>query len=142
MRGVEDVFGPTDVYGIAHLPSDATVLMDGQVLAGMNPTDPPVEGPKNNPMMPIAWTRMHKTESGKECKIFTTTMGASIDLVNEGLRRLIVNGVYWGTGLEEKIPERANVEIPGTFKPTFYGFHNEPGYFSNQMLAPADYLVK
>jgi len=85
---------------------------------------------------------MHKTESGKECKIFTTTMGASTDLENEGLRRLLVNGIYWGCGLEDKIPDRANVEILGKFKPTFYGFHNEPGYFSKQLLEPIDYLPK
>jgi Domain of Unknown Function (DUF1080) len=142
MRGVEDVFGPTDVYGVAHLPEDANVLMDGQVLTGMQPTDPPVDGPKNNPMMPIAWTRIHKTESGKECKILTTTMGSSTDLENEGLRRLLVNGVYWGTGLEDQIPEKANVEITGKYIATPYGFQNEPGYFSKQLLAPIDFLPK
>ena len=30
-------------------------------------------------------------------KVLTTTMGSATDLENEGLRRLLVNGVYWGS---------------------------------------------
>src|SRR5258707_10504896 len=37
LRGVRDIWGPTDVYGIVHLPKDATVLVHGQVLEGMKP---------------------------------------------------------------------------------------------------------
>ena len=122
LRGVDDIWGPTDVYGLAHLPEDANVLVLGQVLTGMKPTDPPVEGPKNEPMVPIVWTRSYDSASGRASRILTTTMGASVDLVNEGLRRLLVNGVYWGLGLEEWIPEKADVAIVGTYEPTFYGF--------------------
>src|SRR5688500_11525709 len=32
LRGVEDIWGPTDVYGIVHLPPGAKVLVHGQVL--------------------------------------------------------------------------------------------------------------
>src|SRR5205085_8156603 len=53
LRGVHDIWGPTDVYGIAHLPSDAQVLVYGQVLEGMKPTDKPLAGKKNDPMMPL-----------------------------------------------------------------------------------------
>ena len=31
---------------------------------------------------------------------FNTTMGASVDLESEGLRRLLVNGCYWCMGME------------------------------------------
>ena len=41
MIGVDDVWGPTDVYGVTHLPGDAKVLMQGQVLKGMSPDDEP-----------------------------------------------------------------------------------------------------
>src|SRR5690606_16005749 len=53
-------------------------------------------------------------------KIFCTTMGAATDLASEGLRRLIVNAVYWGVGLD--VPRRANVDTVGEFRPTPYGF--------------------
>jgi len=65
LRGVADVWGPTDVYGVTHLPADAQVLMWGQVLTGMKPTDPPLEGKKNDPMMPLVWVREYTSEKGR-----------------------------------------------------------------------------
>src|SRR5262249_47948400 len=47
LRGVSDIGCPTDVYTVTHLPADATVLVGGEVLSGMKPSDPPVDGPKN-----------------------------------------------------------------------------------------------
>jgi hypothetical protein len=35
-RGVDDIWGPTDVYRVAPLPADAVVLVYGQVLEGMH----------------------------------------------------------------------------------------------------------
>jgi hypothetical protein len=123
LTGVEDIWGPTDVYGVRlPLPDDSKPLVLGQVLEGMKPTDKPVGGKKNDPMMPIAWTKSYKTENGKTGKSFTTTMGASQDLENEGLRRLLVNACYWGLGMEDKIPKKANVEIVGEYKPRPFRF--------------------
>ena len=119
LRGVKDIFGTTDVYE-AHPPADVKVLVRGQVLTGMNPTDPALEGPKNSPMQPIVWTRSWTGESGKTNKILTTTMGAATDLENEDLRRLLVNGVYSFLGME--VPAKAKVDIIGDYKPSFYGF--------------------
>src|SRR6266581_3728225 len=62
-EGVADIFGNSDVYA-ASPPPDAKILVRGQVLAGMEPTSPPVQGPKNNPMQPVAWTRFYKNEAG------------------------------------------------------------------------------
>ena len=87
LRGVVDVWGPTDVYGINKLPENAKVLMHGQVLQGMNPTDAPVTNEKNNPMMPLAWVRNYEADSGETARIFCTTMGSSTDLSCEDLRR-------------------------------------------------------
>jgi len=122
LNGVEDVFGPSDVYTVKNLTDDATVLLYGQVLEGMEPDSKPLAGPKNDPMMPLAWTKTFTGSSGKPSRVFCTTAGASIDLASEDLRRLLINGVYWGCGLEDKIPERANADVVGEFKPTFYGF--------------------
>lgn len=121
LRGVGEIWGPTDVYGIKNLPADATVLLRGQVVAGMKPADPPVEGAKNTPMMPVAWTREYKNEAGNTNKILTTTMGDAKDLESEGLRRLIVNGVYAFTGLD--VPAKADVTPVGDYNPTFFGFN-------------------
>ena len=137
LRGVTDVWVPTDVYAVSHLPKDARALVWGQVLSGMKPTDPPVEGAKNHPMMPVVWLRDYTGESGKTSKICTTTMGAAVDLENEGLRRLLVNAAYWAVGLEKKIPAKANVDYVGEYKPGWFGFGKfKPG------LRPEDWALK
>lgn len=122
LRGVSDIWVPTDVYTVTHLPRDASVLVLGEVLSGMLPTDPPVQGSKNNPMMPVAWARTYVGEQGKGSKILTLTMGAAVDLQNEGLRRLVVNGCYWAAGLEDKIPPQADVQYVGEYHPHWFGF--------------------
>ena len=122
LRGVGDIWVPTDVYKVIHLPKAAEVLVWGEVLSGMKPTDPPVEGAKNHPMMPVAWRRHYTGENGKTSKVFTTTMGAAVDLENEGLRRLLVNAAYWAVGLEKQIPARADVDYVGEYKPGWFGF--------------------
>jgi len=139
LRGVKDVWGPTDVYGIVHLPENSKVLLQGQILKGMKPTDAAVEDKRNSPMMPLAWVRSYKSESGAEGRVFCTTMGASIDLESEGLRRLITNASIWCVGLEDKIKGDENVAIVGEFKPTFFGFRNDPKFWPEKNLHPADF---
>lgn len=137
LRGVTDVWCPSDVYTVSHLPKEAQVLLWGQVLSGMKPTDGPVAGKKNDPMMPLVWTREYKGETGNTAKIFTTTMGAAVDLANEGVRRLVVNAAYWATGLGDKIPEKSDVTYVGDYKPGWFGF----GKFTKG-VKPADLEVK
>src|SRR5258707_816001 len=128
LRGVTGIFGNSDVYA-ASPPADAKILVRGQVLAGMNPDDPPVKGRKNDPMQPVVWTRLYKNESGNTNKILCTTMGAATDFQNEALRRLVVNAVYWAAGLE--VPTKADVSYVGDYKPSMYGFD---GYIKGVML--------
>ena len=142
LRGVSDVWAPSDVYGVTHLPESATILLRGQVLSGMNPDDAPVTDGRNDPMMPLAWIKSYKYKDGAEGKVFCSTMSSAVDLNNEGLRRLIVNATYWAAGLQDKIPDEAEVKLPGDYKPSFFGFHNEPGHFSSQNKKPSDYLLK
>lgn len=119
LKGVEDIFGDSDVY-TANPPADTEVLVRGQVLKGMKRGDAPVEGKKNDPMQPVVWVRNYKNEAGKTNKIVTTTMGAATDLLDEGLRRLLVNASYWAVGLP--VPEKADVSFVGEYEPTMYGF--------------------
>jgi hypothetical protein len=122
LRGVADIWGPTDVYTVTHLPPEAKVLVRGEVLSAMKPTDPPVAGPKNEPLMPLVWLKDYKLDAGRQGKALVTTMGAAVDLQNEGLRRLLVNAVYWLTGLEKQIPTKADVDYVGDYRPTWFGF--------------------
>lgn len=120
LKGVDDIWGPTDVYAIKHLPQNAQVLVWGQVLEGMKPTDPPLAGPKNDPMMPLIWVRNYTGETGQTARIICSTIGAAVDLQSEDLRRLFVNACYWGLGLENKIPAKSNVDYVGDYKPSYF----------------------
>jgi type 1 glutamine amidotransferase len=118
VRGIKDgeIWGPTDVYGVhLPLPGDTKALVLGQVLKGMKPTDEPVEGRKNDPMMPIAWVKSYSVVPGKAGRAFTSTIGAAQDFQSEGVRRLLVNACYWGAGLEDRIPARSVVDLVGMF---------------------------
>lgn len=125
LRGIlnGDVWGPSDVYGVRlPLPDDSKPLLMGLVLEGMMPTDTPVEGAKNDPMMPLAWVKSYSVAEGKTGRSFTTTMGASQDFESEGLRRLIVNACYWAVGMEDAIPAKSKVDLVGDYKPRPFKF--------------------
>jgi type 1 glutamine amidotransferase len=140
LRGIKDgdIWGPTDVYGVRlPLPGDSQPLVLGQVLTGMKFDDPPAEGKVNDPLMPIAWTKTYTGAAGKPARVFTSTIGAANDLTAEGTRRLLVNACFWGVGLEEKIPERSNVELVGDYQPS--NFRND-GF--KKGVKPADLELK
>ena len=135
VKGCEDIWGPTDVYTVhLPLPGDSLPLILGQVLVGMKPEDKALEGKKNDPMMPVAWTKSWSPADGKKARIFTTTMGSSTDLSSEGLRRLLVNASYWCVGMEGKIPDRAKVDLVGDYAPTPFGFNK-----GKKGMKPADF---
>lgn len=135
-----DIFGTTDVYTVnLPLSGDSTPIVLGEVTETLKPDSKAVSGKKNDPMMPVAWTKTYKGEGDKSGRVFTTTMGASQDMEFEGTRRMIVNGCFWAIGLADKIPEKTNVDLVGTFKPTkFYFKKNEE--WVKQPLKPADLL--
>jgi Trehalose utilisation len=121
LRGIKsgDIWGPTDVYGVKlPLPGDCMPLVLGEVVEGMKPTDPPAAGNKNDPMMPISWTKTYTPPGGKPARVFTSTMASGQDFESEGLRRLLVNACYWAVGLEDRIPERTNVDLVGEYHPS------------------------
>jgi hypothetical protein len=130
VKGCEDIWGPSDVYGLTTLEGDCKSVIMGQVLVGMDPKDKP--NPAKEPL-PVAWTKSYKGETGKTSRVFTTTMGHVGDLKSEGFRRLLVNACYWGLGMEDKIPARAKVDFVGEYTPSDIGI----GKFKKG-LKPAD----
>jgi len=123
LRGVRDLWGPTDVYEVRELPKGCQVLVYGQVLEGMRPTDAPVAGAKNDPMMPLIWVRQYAGETGRSSSVLCSTIGASVDLQNADLRRLFVNASYWMLGLADRLPAAANVDYLGPYEPSYFGFN-------------------
>ena len=126
LKGVEpgDIFGPTDVYTV-NLDSDSTPLVLGEVTETLKPDSEAVAGKKNDPMMPVAWTKTYGDKAGR---VFTTTMGASQDLAFEGTRRMVVNAVLWAAGRDAAIPAKTDVTIVGDYKPTAFGFRKDDAW--------------
>ncbi len=139
VRGCEDIWCPTDVYQVRlPLPGDSRPLVLGQVVAGMNPNDKPVVGPKNEPMMPVAWTKTYTGKDGATGRVFSTTLGSGTDLLSEGLRRLLVNASYWCLEMENHIPPRANIELVGDYRPAPFSIF---GKFKPS-VRPADHAMQ
>ena len=137
LRGVMDVFGPSDVYGVKRLTSKDTILLRGQVTENLDPSSKPVAS-KNNPMQALAWLHTYSSPNGSNGTTFCTTMGASVDLVSEDLRRLIVNATYHLNGLD--VPSEADVAYVDPFYPSFYGFlKDRNGYWKDKDMQPYDY---
>ena len=151
--GAGDIWGPSDVYRVRlPLPNDSQPIVLGQVIKragafdekdpfyGMAPTDTvPVPGDKNDPMMPIAWTKTYRIPGGQTGRVFSSTLGASTDLVSEGTRRLLVNATYWCLGMEDQIPATGTeVALVGSFEPTAFGFHKGE-YWQERKVTPADF---
>jgi type 1 glutamine amidotransferase len=119
LRGIRsgEIWVPTDVYKVRlPLPEGSEPLVLGEVLQGMDAASPPVAGPQNDPMMPVAWTR-----TGPR-RVFTTTMGSAQDLLNEPFRRLLVNAGYWALKMESRIDPKANVQLVGPYTPLPFKF--------------------
>ena len=119
LNGVGKIFATSGAYETNPMP-DATILVRGQILAGMTPDSPPEAGGKNEPMQPLAWSREHHNQAGNTNRVLCTTMGAATDLLDESLRRLLINGIYWG--LNKKVPEQADVRLVGDYQPSDYSF--------------------
>lgn len=140
-----EIWGSTDVYGVRlPLPGDTQPLVLGEVVdragayqeddlhyglresdvqkATINPAAKEAYQP-NDPMMPIAWIRTYQLPEGKKGTAFTSTIGASVDLMNEGVRRLLVNATYFL--LDETVPIAAKVDLVGDYQPTQYNFHDD-----------------
>jgi hypothetical protein len=135
LRGVGPIFADTGAYKVNPQP-DSKILVRAEVLAGTTPDSPPEATGKNQPLQPLAWYRLHKNEAGKTNKVVCTTLGSATDLRDESLRRLLVNSVYWGFGLD--VPAKADVRLVGDFQPTEYGFNTfRRGVKPDNLVLPA-----
>jgi hypothetical protein len=126
LKGVSDIWGPSDVYRTykegTGLPQGCTALVYGQPLIGRE------QGGESNPdkvPLPVVWIKNWKTTTGKSARVLHSTMGSARDLENPGLRRLIINGVYWGIALEDKISPERSVDYTGEYQPQPSGFAYE-----------------
>jgi len=140
LRGVTDIFAPSDVYTVKNLDeSISQVLVRAAVTETMDPTSRILtDDPRNMPMQAAVWLRPYTAPNGTKGMALTSTMGASVDIASEGLRRIIVNGVFHL--LDLAVPEMTNVDYVDPFEPTFFGT-NPSEYWEKQQLTPASYVL-
>ncbi len=118
LRGVKDVWAQSGGY-TANPIEGSVILAKGQILDGMTPDSPPAAGKEQ---MPVAWYRTYQGASGKSGRVFTTTHGASEDLLNDGFRRMSVNACLWAAGLEKSIQPASDISFVGPFHPSTFAF--------------------
>ena len=154
LRGVDpdSIWSAADVYTVRlPLPGDSMALVHGKVMArageyneedalyGMRPSDAePVEG-KNDPMMPVVWTKSYQLPGGTQGRAFSTTLGTSTDLLEAGVRKMLLNAVFWALGEESAIPaEGVASDLVGDYNPTRFNNH-PPEYWEQRAVVPADF---
>jgi type 1 glutamine amidotransferase len=118
LRGVKDVWVQSGGY-MANPIEGSVILAKGQILDGMTPDSQPAAGKEQ---VPVAWYRTYKSSSGKSGRVFTTTHGASEDLLNDGFRRMSVNACLWAAGLEKRIQPASDISFVGPYHPTTFAF--------------------
>jgi type 1 glutamine amidotransferase len=129
MSGVTDMHAMAGAYSADPLPN-SVILATNEVLKTMKPDAEPVD---NKPPQPAIWVRTYKSTSGKEGRVFATTQGASEDILSDGVRRCIINGVFWCMELEKHIKPDMDIAFVGPYHPTTFNFG---GY--RKKVKPAD----
>ena len=118
VKGADDIWGPSDVYALNSLTGDSQPIVLGQVLSGMNPTDPPTPG---KDLVPVAWTKTYTGPSGKPARDLHHHDGTRRRPQERrlppppGQRLLLV------PGHGKPDPRRANVDLVGMTSPTAIG---------------------
>ena len=118
LRGVKDVWVQSGGY-MATPIEGSVVLAKGQILEGMKPDSLPAAGKEQ---VPVAWHRTYTSASGKTGRVFTTTHGASEDLLNDGFRRMSVNACLWAAGLEKAVTPASDISFVGPYHPSTFAF--------------------
>ncbi|MEQ1824310.1 MAG: family 16 glycoside hydrolase [Pirellula sp.] len=124
--GVNSIWGTSDVYRCHNdkspFPDDCTTLVLGQPLVNLKPDAPANE---SKVPLPVAWTKTWIGNKQLPSKIFHCTMGSAEDFANAGVRRMTINAVYWGLGIESEITPDRSVDIVGEYQPLAAGFNYE-----------------
>ncbi len=118
LRGVGDIHVQAGGY-TAYPLAPSTILLRGIILNGMT-KDSPVDTSKA--LMPVAWTREYTSASSRTARIFTTTQGASEDILNDGFRRVVINAHLWCLGLDDQIHKDNPVDFVGPYHPSGFSF--------------------
>jgi len=136
LRGVKDMWVPSGGYFTAPT-KDCEVLAMAQPLDGMSQDSKVAADLK---AAPGAWTRMYQGKNGSKGRTFTSTYGASDDILNEGYRRLLINACFWAVGQEDKISPTADISFVGPYHPTWLN-KADPKFGKPEALSGWDSII-
>ena len=134
LRGVKNIHVQAGGYN-AEAQKDWNILTMAQPLMTMKADGAP---DKTKPPMASEWTRHYKGKNGKKGRVFTSLYGASEDLLNPGYRRMIINGVYWTLGLENRIKSNSKIDFVGPYNPSTFKNKGEVKGIKPSMYAKLD----
>ena len=134
-RGVKDMWVQSGAYTAE---PKGIILAYDQPLNGMTP-DSPADATKKP--VPVAWTKTYQIEGGKPGRSFTTTHGASEDILNEGYRRMLINAAFWAMGMEKAIKASNPIAFVGPYQPTTFNFNGYKAQVKPADLAGWDSLI-
>ncbi|MEM9586859.1 MAG: ThuA domain-containing protein [Planctomycetota bacterium] len=118
MKGVTRPWAQAGGYWTEPM-EDSEVLALAQPLEAMTSNAEPAE---DKEPCPGVWTRHYTGNGGKKGRVFTTTYGASEDLVDLDFRRMMVNACFWAARMEEDIAADLNVDFVGAYQPSMFRF--------------------
>jgi hypothetical protein len=85
----------------------------------------------------VAWLWSYQTTTGKEARVFYTSLGHPEDFQNEFARRLAINAVLYLLGRE--VPETgARAELPGPYAPNASGIGAHKANLKPEDLVPPE----
>ncbi len=116
LRGVTGAWAECGGYFTDPEP-DSDILAMAQPIEGMTPGGPAV--PELKPV-PAAWARSYRIGT-KTGRVFTSTYGASGDILDKGYRRMLVNACLWAAGLESAITPTLEIGLVGPYNPSWHG---------------------
>ncbi len=104
----------------ANPEQNSVILGKAIVLETMKKDAKPLTGKVPQPGL---WIRTYKGDKGNEGRVFSSTHGASEDILDENFRRAIINGVFWTMGLENAIKADMNIDFVGPYNPVTFRFN-------------------
>ena len=132
LRGVEPFHARSWLYHATTLLENAETLLYGRAVEGAEPGGEYFDDPHA-----VAWVHAYEGVHGIS-PVFFTTLGHPEDFLDENMRRLSIQGIFWALGMEDQIPEEGlNVELVGEYDPNTAGF----GEQFKQGVRPADVVL-
>lgn len=118
LRGVAKPWAQSGGYWTEPM-EDSTVLAMAQPLERMTPDSPVAE---DKSPCPGVWVRQYVGKDGRKGRVFTTTHGASEDIVDLDFRRMMINACFWACGMQDQIAASMNVDFVGAYQPSTFQF--------------------